>query len=69
MLCNDCHVKANADDLIALPQEGNKMVPAPQAQPKDVRNVLDNLAKAIEKGASTIPSRLVWNKRRPKKKG
>jgi hypothetical protein len=52
-LRNDGYVNAIADDLIALLQEGNEMVPALQAQLKDVRSVLDNLMKAIEKGVFT----------------
>ena len=52
-LRNDRYVNAIADDLIALLQEGNEMVPALQAQLKDVRNALDNLMKAIEKGVFT----------------
>ena len=52
-LRNDQYVNAIADDLIALLQEGNEMVPALQAQLKDVRNALDNLMKAIEKGMFT----------------
>ena len=47
------NVNAITDDLIALLQEGNEMVPALQAQLKDVRNALDNLMKAIEKGVFT----------------
>lgn len=52
-LRNDRYVNAIADDLIALLQEGNEMVPALQAQLKDVRSALDNLMKAIEKGVFT----------------
>ncbi len=52
-LRNVRYVNAIADDLIALLQEGNEMVPALQAQLKDVRSALDNLMKAIEKGVFT----------------
>jgi hypothetical protein len=52
-LRNDRYVNAIADDLIALLQEGNEMIPALQAQLKDVRSALDNLMKAIEKGVFT----------------
>ena len=52
-LRNDQYIKAIADDLIALLQEGNEMIPALQEQLMDVRNTLDNLMKAIEKGVFT----------------
>ena len=42
-----------ADDVMALLNEGNEMLPALEAQLKDVQSSIANIMKAIEKGVVT----------------
>ena len=52
-LNNDKLVSKMADDVMALLDEDNEMVLALEAQLKDVRDSIDNIMKAIEKGVVT----------------
>ena len=52
-LNNDKLVSKMADDVMALLEEDNEMVLALEAQLKDVRDFIDNIMKAIERGVVT----------------
>ncbi len=52
-LNNDKLINDMADDVMALLNEGNEMIPALEAQLKEVRSSIDNIMKAIEKGVIT----------------
>ena len=52
-LNNDKLINDMADDVMALLNEGNEMIPALEAQLKEVRSSIDNIMKAIEQGVIT----------------
>lgn len=52
-LQDDKMIERMADDVMALLNEGNEMIPALEAQLKDTRSSIDNIMKAIEKGVVT----------------
>ena len=52
-LNNDKLISDMADDVMALLNEGNEMIPALEAQLKEVRSSIDNIMKAIEQGVIT----------------
>ncbi len=52
-LQNDKMISDMADDVMALLNEGNEMLPALEAQLKDVQSSIANIMKAIEKGVVT----------------
>ena len=52
-LQDDKMISDMADDVLALLNEGNEMLPALETQLKDVRSSIDNIMKAIEKGVVT----------------
>ena len=52
-LNNDKLINDMADDVMELLNEGNEMIPALEAQLKEVRSSIDNIMKAIEKGVIT----------------
>ena len=52
-LQDDKTISDMADDVLALLNEGNEMLPALETQLKDVRSSIDNIMKAIEKGVVT----------------
>ena len=56
-LQDDDYLNRIADDLLALIHEGNEMIPALQAQLKEVRSVMHNVMKAIENGVFTRSTR------------
>ncbi len=52
-LQDDKMISDMADDVMALLNEGNEMLPALEAQLKDVQSSIANIMKAIEKGVVT----------------
>ena len=52
-LNNDKLINDMADDVMALLNEGNEMIPALEAQLKEVCSSIDNIMRAIEKGVIT----------------
>lgn len=52
-LQDDKTIEHMADDVMALLNEGNEMIPVLDAQLKEVRSSIDNIIKAIERGVIT----------------
>ena len=56
-LSDDKTIDRMADDVMALLSEENEMIPALEAQLKQVRSSIDNIMKAIEQGVVTRTTR------------
>ena len=56
-LSDDRTIDRMADDVMALLSEENEMIPALEAQLKQVRSSIDNIMKAIEQGVVTRTTR------------